>query len=316
MNAQSISAAAKLPRNDAMPAALLISVIIPAHNPRPEFLHRTLEALRAQTLPFAQWELLLVDNASNPPLASDLSWHPHARILREPKLGLTAARLAGFAAASSEVLLLVDDDNLLAPDFLAQALHLSVTHPRLGTWSGNIRLDFQPGAVPPPPQWRGFLAERVCTTPQISNQPNHNESTPWGAGMCIRREVAATYAEQTRNDPRRLQLDLQGRDLVYGGDTDIAFIGCDLGFDKGVFPMLKLDHLIPPGRCTREYLLRAAEGHGYSEMLHSWIREGRLPRQRPTWRAWLSRLRLPREERAIAAARARGIAKAKRELAH
>lgn len=298
-----------------MPAEPTLSVIIPAHNPRPEFLRRTLEALRAQTLPSVQWELLLVDNASHPPLSPDLSWHPRARILREPKLGLTAARLAGFGAATGEVLVLVDDDNLLAPDFLAQARHLTVTHPRLGTWSGNIRLDFQPDAVPPPPEWRGFLAERTSANPQISNQPNHHESTPWGAGMCIRREVAAAYAQQTRHDPRRLQLDLQGRDLVYGGDTDIAYIGCDLGFDKGVFPVLRLDHLIPAERCTSEYLLRAAEGHGYSEMLHSWIRDGRLPPQRPAWRAWLSRLRLPREERAIATAHARGVAKANRELA-
>ncbi len=293
----------------------LASVIIPTHNPRAEFLERTLTALRFQTLPIAQWELLLVDNASTPSLTADTHWHPQVDTVLESRLGLTTARLAGFAAAKGEVLVLVDDDNVLAPDYLAQALRLASIHPRLGTWSGNIRLDFQPGATPPPPAWRGFLAERDCTSPQISHDPNHHDSTPWGAGMCIRREVASAYVNQVRSDPRRLKLDLQGRQLTYGGDTDITFTGCDIGFEKGVFPELKLDHLIPPGRCTREYLRRAAEGHGYSEILHAWIRNGHLPLRRPAWREWLARLRLPAEERAVAAARARGIAKACRELA-
>jgi glycosyltransferase involved in cell wall biosynthesis len=292
-----------------------LSVLIPAHNPRAEFIGRVLAALRAQTLPLCQWELLLIDNASTPAVTVDLSWHPRARIVREPVLGLTAARLAGFSAAQGDWLVLVDDDNVLAPDYLGQILALTAAHPRLGSGSGCVRLEFQPGAIPPPPAWRGFLAERTCTTPQISRDPGHNGSTPWGAGMFIRREVAEAYAHHARNDPRRLQLDLQGGQLVYGGDTDIAFTGCDLGFDKGVFPQLQLDHLIPASRCTREYLIRAAEGHGYSEILHALLRDGHFPKQRTAWREWLARLRLPRVERIIAAARARGLARARRELA-
>jgi len=292
----------------------MLSVIIPTHNPRPDFIARTLAALQAQSLPRTDWELIIVDNASAPALESDLSWHPSGRIVREPKLGLTAARLAGFSAVQGDVLILVDDDNVLAPDYLGKVREISEGYPRLGAWSGCIRLEFQAGANPPPPAWRGFLAERACDSIQLSRDPDHHDSTPWGAGMCVRREVAAAYAEQVRHDPRRLQLDLQGRQLVYGGDTDISYVGCDLGFDKGVFPQLKLDHLIPASRCTREYLIRAAEGHGYSEVLHALLRQGHAPSQRPVWREWLARLRMPTEERAIAAARARGIGKALREL--
>ncbi|MGA2852681.1 MAG: glycosyltransferase, partial [Verrucomicrobiota bacterium] len=49
---------------------LEISIIICTHNPREDYLRRVLEALRAQTLPARDWELLLVDNASEKPLAS------------------------------------------------------------------------------------------------------------------------------------------------------------------------------------------------------------------------------------------------------
>jgi glycosyltransferase involved in cell wall biosynthesis len=76
-----------------------LSVIICAHNPRPDYLFRTLEALRSQTVPNAQWELVLIDNASGKPLALhiDLSWHPEGRHIREEELGLTPARLRGIS---------------------------------------------------------------------------------------------------------------------------------------------------------------------------------------------------------------------------
>ena len=72
-----------------------LTVIIPAHNPHPGRLHRTLAGLRAQTLPAADWECLLVDNASSP--AIDESTFTETapvglRILREPLPGLTHAR--------------------------------------------------------------------------------------------------------------------------------------------------------------------------------------------------------------------------------
>jgi len=46
-----------------------LSVIICTHNPREDYLRRTLEAFEKQTLPRDQWELQLVDNASNEALA-------------------------------------------------------------------------------------------------------------------------------------------------------------------------------------------------------------------------------------------------------
>ena len=46
-----------------------LSVVICTHNQRKDYLQRTLEALKAQTLPPAQWELLLIDNASDEKLS-------------------------------------------------------------------------------------------------------------------------------------------------------------------------------------------------------------------------------------------------------
>jgi glycosyltransferase involved in cell wall biosynthesis len=42
---------------------LKVSVVICTHNSRRGYLVRVLDALKAQTLPREQWELLLIDNA-------------------------------------------------------------------------------------------------------------------------------------------------------------------------------------------------------------------------------------------------------------
>jgi glycosyltransferase involved in cell wall biosynthesis len=297
-----------------------VSVVIPTHNPRIDYLQRVLLALRAQQFPLAEWELIIVDNASAEPVAPrvDLAWHPAGRVIREDRLGLTAARLAGFAAARGEVIVLVDDDNALAPDYLATAAQLGREHPMLGAWSGNVELVFEPGVTPPPPAWRSYLTERVCRQPSVTTDPGHNDSTPWGAGMCVRQSLAVAYRQRSLENPELLRLDLSGTQLVYGGDTDIAYHGCALGFSKGVFPGLHVNHLIPPNRCERAYLLRVIEGHAYSEWLHHWVLHKVVPRDEGGALQRFKRLvRLvltDADTRAAELARSRGRRRATREL--
>ena len=134
-----------------------ISVIVCTHNPREDYLRRVLEALRAQTLPAREWELLLVDNASEKPLANrfDLSWHPNARHVREDRVGKAHALLRGIAEFQGELLVIVDDDNVLRADYLQAALKISADYPWLGAWSGSCNPEFE---VEPPAELRPWLA--------------------------------------------------------------------------------------------------------------------------------------------------------------
>lgn len=301
-------------------SSMQLSVVIPTHNPRPDYLRRVLDGLARQTLSTGEWEVIIVDNVSDSPVAEavDLRWHPHSKVIREEKLGLTAARLAGFSASRGEIIVLVDDDNVLAPDYLARAAHLAESHPFLGSWSGCVELVFEPGATVPPPSWRSYLTERLCEKAVWSNDPSHNASTPWGAGMCVRRSLATAYLRSSEADPDLFKLDLQGRELVYGGDTDIAYQGCAMGLGKGVFPSLSVSHLIPPARCERAYLLRVIEGHAYSEVLHHWVLHGSLPTDSASRLEGLKRvfrlLLSSADQRALEGARRRGRLRARREL--
>src|SRR6478609_179898 len=101
-----------------------VSVIICTHNPREHILLRAVEGLRRQTLPVSRWEFVLIDNASAKPVAEylDLTWHAAGRIVREDELGLTPARLRGIAETRGDLVIFVDDDNVLDPDYLEQAV--------------------------------------------------------------------------------------------------------------------------------------------------------------------------------------------------
>lgn len=299
---------------------LELSVVLPAHDPRLDVLARVLEGLRRQTLHPGRWELLVVDNRSTPPLAPalDLAWHPAARVLREETLGLTPARCTGFRAAAGEFIVLVDDDNVLAPDYLETALQIAGECPRLGAWGGSVSPRFERPDHAPPLSLYPLLTLRVVDRDLWSNDPDHHASTPWGAGLCVRRHVAAAYVRRLEEDERGLALDLKGRELVYGGDTEIAYTACDMGLEKGIFGALRLEHLIPASRCSPEYLERVSEGRGYTEVLHQYLRTGELPVEDLGLVARLRRFRAQRVggplERRITKARFAGRRRALEEL--
>jgi glycosyltransferase involved in cell wall biosynthesis len=253
-----------------------ISVITCSHDPRPEYLTRVLAALRAQTIDPERWEFLLIDSASRDPLGprTDLSWHRHARAVREDEPGLTRARLRGIAEAKGDLLVFVDDDNVLDPDFLEQASKIFTERPDIGAWSGSTRPEFDQT----PPDWTkrhwGNLVIRDVQRDMWSNLPMLPDTMPCGAGLCVRKEAASFYADLHRNGKRPFALDRNGTSLLSGGDNDLAACACDIGLGVGVFSALRLIHLIPAVRLREDYLVNLAENIALSTVV---LRSFRAP---------------------------------------
>lgn len=238
-----------------------VTVVICTHNPRPDYLRRVLEALRAQTLPLDQWELVVVDNASEEGIASqtDIAWQPSARLVREEQLGLAYARQRGMSEAAGDVLVFVDDDNILAPGYLSEALRISREWPQLGVWGGSIIPEFE---IEPAAQLRSYLrmlALREIREPRWSNVLSCADAEPWGAGLCIRASIGEAYRRYYERSSVRLT-DRIGKSLASGGDTEICYVACSMGLGMGLFPELQVTHLIPSERLTERYLIRLAEG--------------------------------------------------------
>lgn len=234
-----------------------LSVIICTHNPKEEYINRTLKALRHQLRVDHIWELLIIDNKSKVSLADliDLSWHPNARIIREDQLGLTPARLRGIAESNAELLVFVDDDNILDPNYLFYAEALASEFPFIGAFGGSIEGEFE---VNPPQhllKYLHYIAVRKVEKDVWSNLYEY-KTTPVGAGMVIRRAVAERYAALTHADPNRKLFDRVGDSLNSAGDIDMAFTAIDMGLGCGLFKKLVLHHIIPAGRLSDEYILK------------------------------------------------------------
>lgn len=272
-----------------------LSVILCTHNPQPGRLARTLAGLAAQTAPPHTWELLLIDNGSSPAItATSLPppgpGMPNLRIVAEPTPGLTPARLRGFREARGDLLVLVDDDNVLAPDYLARALVGFQTNPNLAAAGGPIHPEFEA----PPPAWtrefHGLLALRDHGSEPLHAQGGPNapwpDFAPVGAGLCLRKTHALIYARATLEDPRRRALDRRAGALTSGGDNDIVFTALRSGGDVAYLPELSLTHLIPASRLTPDYLARLNRA-----IQRSWVQVLNLHGVRP-WRA-ISRGTLP-----------------------
>jgi len=285
-----------------------ISVVLPTHNPDRERFGRTLAGLRAQTLSASHWELLVVDNASSPPVSLENQAPTGARVVVETTAGLTAARLRGFKETTAEFIVMVDDDNVLSPAYLEQVLALFSANPRIGALGGRSLPEF----AHEPESWKreffGLLAlrdlgEKAITSshPQTTGapSPDYPGCAPIGAGMALRRSALQPWIEATQTSSAIT--DRRGNELTSGGDNDIVFSILAGGWEVGYFPVLSLTHLIPDSRLTPAYLGRLNRGirkswmqvlrrHGANPWapIHPWTLPLRKAKAWFNYRAWSS----------------------------
>jgi glycosyltransferase involved in cell wall biosynthesis len=241
-----------------------------------------LDSLRAQTVGKDRWELLLIDNSSKQPLADswNLAWHPNARHILEPELGLAAARRRGMREASSDLVVFVDDDNVVDLNYLSESLRIKEGWPQLGVWgSASILPEYE---VTPPAHLTNYLpllALRNTQQPRWGNFFVHNgalckEAMPWGAGLCVRGNIALAYMHFYDNSSIQIA-DRCGQSLASGGDVEICLVACKEGLGMGIFPELRLLHLISKERLTDEYFLRLREGMALTDLLlaNKWLKQ-------------------------------------------
>jgi glycosyltransferase involved in cell wall biosynthesis len=282
-----------------------LSVLIPSHNPRLPLLIQVLEALHQQTLAPEQWELLLIDNASDPPLSADLlTWHPNARLVREPVLGLTQARLRGITEARGEVLVWVDDDNVLDPGYLNAAIEAFRYNSSLGAAGGSSMACY----AEPPPAWfvEGLVplgcrdhGDQPVLMSWRDQPPHYPQEAPIGAGLVIRREAIQVWADQVRSDGRRRAFGRRGQALSSGEDNDINLTLLAHGWELAYLPQLRLSHHIPAARLQEAYQQRLARAsfrdfvqvldlHGIRpwRVIAGWTVPLRALRAWFTYRAW------------------------------
>ena len=116
------------PAEGVTPAA---SVVIATFN-RADSVVRLLRALDVQTLPAPSFEVIVVDDESTVAVAPVVERAGLARsplVIRQPNGGPAAARDTGIRRATGRVIIVLDDDMIVAPEFLAEhmAMHADTT---------------------------------------------------------------------------------------------------------------------------------------------------------------------------------------------
>jgi glycosyltransferase involved in cell wall biosynthesis len=125
--------------------AAFVSVIMPAHNAA-QWIADAIRSVLSQT--YSNFELIVVDDGSTdhtPYIVRQFA--PAVHLRQQPHRGVAAARNAGIAASSGEIIAQLDADDLWLPHTL-QTLVPYFSDPRIGVVSGKIF--FWHGTLPPP----------------------------------------------------------------------------------------------------------------------------------------------------------------------
>lgn len=117
---------------------LALSVLIPTRN-RPDLLRQLLEQLDRQTLDATDFEVVVVDDGSDPPAVVEPGAHPYSlTLLRQEAAGPAAARNLGLGACRGTLTLLMNDDAVPEPDNLESHLRGHRQFPRVTAVLGSF----------------------------------------------------------------------------------------------------------------------------------------------------------------------------------
>lgn len=241
-----------------------LSVVIPTYNGA-QRLPEVLEHLHAQVVPAAlQWEIIVVDNNSQDETAAiaqqyqaQWSWNVPIRYVFEPRQGAAFARQTAIRQAHSDLVGFLDDDNLPAPNWVAEAIAFSQRYPEAGAFSGRIDGLFD---VEPPQEIKKllpYLAIRNHGDQVIEFEPEKLRLPP-AASLVVRKPA---WLQNVPTEPALIGR-VGGVSMVGGEDYEVLLHIHKAGWKILYAPDLRTSHHIPPQRFERAYLLRLAKSCG------------------------------------------------------
>lgn len=277
------------------------SIVLPTRNRR-TFLARSIASLIQQETD-ANFEVVVVDNASTdgtPDLLNDLSpRHKQLRRVEERVPGLLAARHRGVLETNGDILVFVDDDICADPG-----------------WLDSIRDVFQDVSVAfaggpsrpiyrcPTPAWLDSLwienedgrrCEWLSLLDLGEKKKRINPNFIWGLNFSVRRQALIGLGGfHPDNIPRHLQR-FQG-----DGETGLTKQALLKGVSAVYVPSISVQHEVPPGRLTYEYMKKRAFYQGVADS-YADIRGGATPSQRLTPKTILKKMFRRFESRMIGA---------------
>lgn len=235
-----------------------VSIIIPTCN-RSTPLREALQSVINQDFPHADYETLVVDNASTdatPAVVEDAiqTYRTHTiRYIHEAVPGSTPARHRGAAESKGSVLIFIDDDIEADRNWLA-AIHDAFRDPSVHLVGGRSLPNYEAA----PPAWFGQIWTRgpdheYCTFFSLLDLGEKRRvidaNFVWGLNFSIRREtfyrLGGFHPDIVPRHYQRYQGD---------GETGITIKANEQGLKVIYEPAALVRHLVPAERMTMEYL--------------------------------------------------------------
>lgn len=229
------------------------------------YLPATLEALAQQErVEGMQWEIVLVDNASTdrtPVIFQDFAGdHPdlRCRLVREATPGQSAARRCAMEQAAGEWLCFVDDDNILARDYIRLGLAFARTNPKAGAFGGrSVAKPLQ--AVP---SYFGGFASSLAIWDGGKTRCNIGLNRKFTAGMFVRTCAALSLMDEVWMMPGRSPTSPFG-----GEDAELCIKLVGRGWEIWYLPELCFEHVVPQSRMQLGYLLDLRSRQGGEDLM-------------------------------------------------
>lgn len=261
-----------------------VDICICTHNPRLELLRTVIFSIARQELIPASISVLLIDNGSKPALDSALldpliATGIPCRIVQEPQLGLSKARIRAIQETDGEWILFVDDDNELNPDFIERGLAFIRDNQDVGCFGGRLLL---PNTIQPTNGVKCFL-------PYLGIKDEGNavifgtgeQWGPWepaGAGAWVHRKVLDEYRRLSQVDGRLFKLGRTGKGNLASCDDSIMMRGSrQIGLKNAYVPDLVLRHHLDQSRFSYRYLIRLMRAYGVSHVVLEAVLKGPQP---------------------------------------
>lgn len=218
---------------------------------RASLLDQTLESLSRVTVPSGlSWEVVVIDNNctdNTPEIAARHRGHLPLRIVKEPVVGLCAARNRVVAEATGEFIIYIDDDVLVDKEWLVAYSRACSDWPETPYFGGTVR----PHYAVEPPRWvtrnESMLAEpySLAEHGQLSEPLGSRKIV--GANMAFRKWVL----QQHPFNPAFGQV---GAAAMRGDETELLGRLREAGMFGVWVGGAGLRHHIPAARLTTRYL--------------------------------------------------------------
>ncbi|NJN90159.1 MAG: glycosyltransferase family 2 protein [Leptolyngbyaceae cyanobacterium SL_5_14] len=228
-----------------------------------------LEALRSQIgTESIDWEIVIVDNNSNDGTADLVQKYQSEwdrpfpiRYFFEPRQGASIARKLAIKESRGKFIGFLDDDNIPASDWVAEAYSFGEAHPEAGAFSGQIHGKFE---VEPPPNFRqiaSYLAIIERGDKVFSYNTRKGRVLPPGAGLIICKQVWLDCVPDNLLllGPVGKSLGLKGEDM-----ESLAHVQ-NASWEILYNPKLHIYHEVPAWRLERDYLLSLVRSIGLAQ---------------------------------------------------